>query len=353
MNADDTQILDGRARSARGSHREGRGRPLLGQPVVRVGPVSERARLGHRARGLLGGRQRLGQLPARPRTLARVSLERGRHGRHLRHPARALSCARALEREGRHPQGAHVRADRPAGQPRRGCQGVLVVSRGAAEPRIAALALPLPAGRVPLRAARPPRPRPARSGAGAARHRRVRRGSLLVGGRDLCQGVTDRGAGAHRGREPRPRRGDPRRTANAVVPEHLGMERRNRPAADRARRRGPGRRGSRTGGLPARGRTGARRRGSRDALLRERDQCAAHLRVGGDHAVPEGWDQRPRHQPERRPSTRPGTGRRRRCTTGSPCPQVAGQRCDCDFTARLPRARRATRDWSATPSTRS
>ena len=59
---------------------------------------------------------------------------------------------------------------------------------------------------------------------------------------------------------------------------------------------GPLRRRSRAGGLPARGRTGAWRRGSRDALLRERDQCAAHLRVGGDHTVPERWDQRPRHR---------------------------------------------------------
>ena len=116
---------------------------------------------------------------------------------------------------------------------------------------------------------------------------------------------------------------------------------------------GPRRRRSRTGGLPARGRTGAWRRGSRDALLRERDQCAAHLRVGGDHTVPEGWDQRPRHRPERRPSTRPGTGRRRRCTTGSPCRQVAGQRCGCDFIARLPRAGRAPATGTATPSTRS
>ena len=37
-------------------------------------------------------------LPARPRPLARVPLERGRHGRHLRHPPRAVPRARALER---------------------------------------------------------------------------------------------------------------------------------------------------------------------------------------------------------------------------------------------------------------
>ena len=38
---------DGRARPARRGNRPGRGRPLLRQPVVRVGSVPERARLGH------------------------------------------------------------------------------------------------------------------------------------------------------------------------------------------------------------------------------------------------------------------------------------------------------------------
>ena len=139
---------------ARRGDRPRRGRPLLREPVVRVGPVPERARLGHRARGLLRERRRLGLLPARPRPLARVPLERGRHGRDLGHPPRALPRARALERPGPDPEGADVRPHRAAGQPRRGRQGVLVVPRGAAEPRAAALALPLPAGRVPVRAAR-------------------------------------------------------------------------------------------------------------------------------------------------------------------------------------------------------
>ena len=89
-----------------------RGRPLLRQPLVRVGPVPERARLGHRPRGLLGERRRLGLLPARPRPLARVPLERGRHGRDLGHPPRPLPRARALERERPDPEGAHVRPHR-------------------------------------------------------------------------------------------------------------------------------------------------------------------------------------------------------------------------------------------------
>ena len=103
------------------------------------------------------------------------------------------------------PQGAHVRPHRAAGQPRRGRQGVLVVPRRAAEPRAAALALPLPAGGVPVRAARPPRPRAERPRARAARHGRLRRRPLLVGRRHLREGLADRGADADRAREPRAR----------------------------------------------------------------------------------------------------------------------------------------------------
>ena len=55
--------------------------------------------------------------------------------------------ARALERPRPDPQGADLRAHRQPGQPRRGRQGVLVVPRRAAEPRLEPLALPLPAGR--------------------------------------------------------------------------------------------------------------------------------------------------------------------------------------------------------------
>ncbi len=194
--------------------------------MVRVGPVPERARLGHRPRGLLRERRCLGLLPARPRALPRLPLERGRHGRDLGHPARALPRARPLERQGRDPQGAHVRPHRAAGQPRRGRQGVLVVPRGAAEPRAAALALPLSAGRVPVRGARPSRPRTARSRARAARHRRLRRRPLLVGRRHVREGLADRGAGADRRREPRRRRGDDRRAADALVPEHVVVGRR-------------------------------------------------------------------------------------------------------------------------------
>ena len=219
--ADSKCSRDGRARPARRGHRPRRGQPLLGEPVVRVGPVPQRARLGHRPRGLLRGRRRLGLVPARSRTLPRVPLERGRDGRHLRHPSRAVPCARPLERQGPDPQGADVRPHGAAGKPRRGRQGVLVVSRGPAEPRAAALALPLSPGRFPLRRARPPRPRAPGSRARAARHRRVRRRPLLVGRRHLREGLADGHSRPHRGREPRARGSDAGSVADALVPQYV------------------------------------------------------------------------------------------------------------------------------------
>ena len=285
---------DGRARPARRGDRPRRGRSLLGEPVVRVGPVPERARLGHRPRGLLRGRQRLGVVPARSRALPRVSLERGRHGRHLGHPPRALPRPRALERRGPDPEGADVRAHGAAGKPRRGRQGVLVVPRGPAEPRAPALALPLPAGRLPVRRADPPRPWPPGSRARAARHRRVRRRPLLVGRRHLREGLADGDPRPHRGREPRGRGGDAGGAADAVVPQHVVVGRGCGAAAHRSRRLGARRLRSRARRLPARGGTRARRRAAGGAVLRERVERTARVRVGRDDAVPEGRHQRPR-----------------------------------------------------------
>ena len=69
----------------------------------------------------------------------------------------------AVERRRPDPQGADLRPDRPRGQPRRGRQGVLVVPRLHADALVDALALPLPAARVPVRRAGH-RERPARHG---------------------------------------------------------------------------------------------------------------------------------------------------------------------------------------------
>ena len=225
---------DSRAQASRRGHGPRRGRSLQREPVVRVGPLPERAGLGHRARGLLGERRRVGLVPARPCPLPGLPLERGRHGRHLGHPPRPLPRARPVERQRPDPQGAHVRPHRAAGQPRRGRQGVLVVPRGAAEPRAAQVALPLSAGGVPVPATREPRPRTARPRAGAARHRRLRRRPLLVGRRHLRQGLADRGVDADRAREPRPGRGDAARAADALVPQHVVVRPRRTAAAGRA-----------------------------------------------------------------------------------------------------------------------
>ncbi len=133
--------------------------------------------MGHRPGGLQRRRRCLGLVLARRRALQGLPLERGRDGRAVGHRARPLPGARAVERARPDPQGADVRPDRTAGQPRRGREGVLVVPGRGAQPCLAALALPLPAGRVPLRGPRrrewsPRLPRPR---VRAARHRRVRR----------------------------------------------------------------------------------------------------------------------------------------------------------------------------------
>ena len=354
MSADAQQIPTAEHAPPRRSDGKRRGRPLLRQPVVRVGPVPERARLGHRPGGLLGGRQRLGQLPARPRPLAGVPLERGRHGRHLRHPPRALPCARALERAGPDPQGADVRAHRAAGQPRRGRQGVLVVPRGAAEPRAAEVALPLPAGGVPVRAARPPRPRAARPRARAARHRRLRRRPLLVGRRHLRQGVADRGADADRAREPRAGRGDDRRAADAVVPQHLVVGRRARSGrgsqATARRSSSPTTRSPATGSRPRPGPTARSPRRSSARTRRTRRGSSGRRRRRRTRRT--GSTTTSSRAPT--PSTRTASARRRRCATASPWPPAARPSCGCASTGRRRRRRPPpSRPGRATPSTRS
>jgi len=169
-----------------------------------------------------------------------------------------------------------------------------VVPRGPAQPRPAALALPLPPGRVPLRPARPPRPRPWRPRAGTARHRRLRRRPLLVGRRHVRQGLPDRRPRAHHRGQPRPGRGDDRRPPHPVVPQHLVLRRRQPPPADPAGRNRTPRRRPPASRIPARRRPGPGRDIAGHAVLRERDQRRASVRVGTHDTVPQGRDQRPR-----------------------------------------------------------
>ena len=150
------------------------------------------------------------------------------------------------------PQGAAVRADQRRGQPRRGRQGVLVGRRRHADPLLDAVALPLPAGRVPVRAAagreRHARPRRARVRAGRHRGARPRTGSstcTVTYAKAAPDDVCDR----DRGDQPRPRRGPAAPAAAGLVPQHLGVgPRRRRSAVDQ------------TGCRPARPVAGPRRR---------------------------------------------------------------------------------------------
>ena len=146
-----------------------------------VGPLSLRAGLGHGARGLQRRRRRLGHFSARPGALARLSLERGRPRRHLRREAAAVLCAGAVERPGPDPQGARLRADRPAGQPRRGREGVLLLPRRHPEPQLSALSLQVSAGAYPYRALVEENARRGRtrSAVQPARHRRLRRRTAI------------------------------------------------------------------------------------------------------------------------------------------------------------------------------
>ena len=221
--------------------RQARERAPRRRRLVPLGPVSERAAVGNRSRGLQRGRHRLGVPASRPRALARLPLGRGRPRRLLGRRAAALPRALALERPRPDPQGADLRPHRQPGQPRRGRQGVLVVPRRAPEPRVEPLALPLSAGRVPLR--RPRRreraPRQARPRVRAARHGRVRRRPLLDRRGRLREARSARPADVDLGQERRARDRHAARAADRLVPQHVVVGARtltSRSCALRARR---------------------------------------------------------------------------------------------------------------------
>ena len=298
---------DGRRTQADGERRPSGERLARGQPVVRVGAVSRRAGLGRRPRGLLRRRRRVELVPARPRPLAGVPLERGRDGGDDRRLQPPVARAVAVERPGPDPQGADVRAGRPRGQPRRGRQGILVVPRRRPEQRLAALALPLPAGRVPVRGPGRDQPRAvqARTRIRADRHRHLRRRPLLDRRGPLRQGERDRHPDADHRAQPGPGGRHAPRPADAVVPQRVVVE----PRAGQARAaRGPRRpvdpgEPPRARRLRARHRPRSGRDAADPALLRERDEPGRDRGRSVDHAVPEGRDQRPRH---------------RRCSDGQP-----------------------------------
>ena len=269
--------------------------------MAAVGPVPVGTAVGHRARGLLRRRRRLGLLPLRPVARPRLPVGRGRPGRHLRPLRLPQPRRRAVERPGPDPQGAAVRADQRRGQPRRGRQGVLVGARRHAR------RTPGCAGSTATR--RPSSRTSSCAQANAARGRDEREYELADTGvldDDRFFDVTVTYAKAapgrlcdrDRGHQPRPRPGAAAPAAAGLVPQHLGLgPRRPPPDAAAARRARPRHR------RPARGRVRPRlprplrpgRRGhARRAGLRQRDQRRRAVRRRAQpHAVHEGRHRRP------------------------------------------------------------
>ena len=122
---------------------------VRGQPVVSVGAIPERTCLGGGPRGLQRRRRRVGvRSPTTTPDPATYRWNEDGMAGMSRRLQPVVPRPRAVEWPGPDHQGADVRADQFRGQPRRGRQGILVVPRCPAQQRLAALALPLPAGGV-------------------------------------------------------------------------------------------------------------------------------------------------------------------------------------------------------------
>ena len=210
-----------------------------------LGPVPQRAPVGHGARGLQRQRRRLELLHPRSGALAGLQVGRGRHRRVLRRPSAAVLRDRRVERRRSDPQGADVRAHQRRGQPRRGRQGVLLLPRRHADELVPEVPLPLSARRLPVRRPRRDEPgsKPARLRVRAARHRGVRRQPLRRRRRRVRQARPGRHRGAHHRGQPQRRGGDHPPAAVAVVPQHVvdgrrqGHDARRRRLASGDRRR--------------------------------------------------------------------------------------------------------------------
>ncbi len=236
----------------------------------------------------------MGILPARPCPIARLSLERGRHRRHLRSQAGDLPRADAVERAGPDPEGALLRPHRPRGQPRRGRQGVLLLPRLDADPFLHADAVQVPAAGLPVRRTgrAQSRPHARRARVRADRHRHLRRPPLLRRHGRIRQGRRGRPADADHHRQPRPRGRAAARAADGVVPQHVVVVL-GRGEARTAGASADGR------GLGAAGRDAAVRHALRvlrgaaaAAVHRERDQHPPPVRRPRRPGLPQGRDQR-------------------------------------------------------------
>ncbi len=285
-----------------GARRDRRGHPAQGHRARRrlaaLGSVPQRQAVGHGPRGLQ--RRRRGLEPLHPRAGAQpgLPLGRGRHRRLLRHESALVPRRVAVERPRPHPQGAAVRPHQRRGQPRRGRQGTLFPSRRAALPRLHGDALPLPAGRLPLRAARRGEraARLRRPRVRARGHRHLRGERLLRRHRGICQGDPRRRADACHGREPRADGGEGLADTPVLGTQHLELGRRPAP---RPHPQGSRRRRAACDATAGDAAFARLRRGRRNRLLRERQQSSAALRLQGIGPV-QGWLPRLRDRRKRR-----------------------------------------------------
>ena len=159
--------------------------------LAALGPLRQRALLGHRPRGLQRRRRRLGLPAARPGAQQGLSLGRGRHRRHLRPlPAPRLRPG-LLERPRSDPEGAALRPDAAArATTARTSRSTTSTSTTRRRTRYMKFLYKYPQAEYPVRAAGRGEPAPRRRAAGvrAARHRHLRRRPLLRHLRRVRQG---------------------------------------------------------------------------------------------------------------------------------------------------------------------
>ena len=192
-----------------------------------------------------------------------------------------------------------------------------------AEQRLAALALPLPAGRVPVRG--PGRDQrgavQARARVRADRHRHLRRRPLLDRRGPLRQGDPDRHPDARHRPQPGPGDRHPPRPADALVPQRVGLE----PGAGQAAAaRGTGRpvdpgEPPRARRLHARDRPRPGRDAADAALLRERDEPRRGSTASRRSRRTRRTGSTTTSSAAPRRSTRTGSARRPRPGTGWTC----------------------------------
>src|SRR3974390_3499066 len=94
-----------------------------------LGSLLERTSMGHAARGLQRPRQCLGVFSARTCAQPGVSLGRGRPGGFLRRAPAPVPVIGPVDWARPHLEGTALRADQWRGQPRRGRQGAVLLSR--------------------------------------------------------------------------------------------------------------------------------------------------------------------------------------------------------------------------------